>query len=475
MRRNNPASMVRGFFARWMATVFVFLGVVIMSSVPVDAADSKLNVGGTGEGFGVYGLGGMNYGINAVSVWLSGNIRVGRFDTIQDMSLHGVGIFDNRLSPDDLKLANDIHRQLCAAAQAGPRNEVPRIDPPTLYDVECLQNGKLVRYQGPTYQLPRELFDTVVDFFMSARNGYLPESRTVVRLDVEVVNVEKVKNKFLVSIRLINGGYYPITMDTPDKWSTVMAYRLGFGGENESDKTGWGGSDLAGLPLVNQSEFPDGKVVIPARGSVTFEFLTLPSNKFTRGTYTFNASVNAEAYVPDVTPPGMGRVDFHSDYSKPTRITFDHDWPSTPEELREYEAREREKMSLQPVYPGQPFAMDGYYRAVSGSHQRSRFVRAFSAGDTAPDLKGVMDEKGKAIYGKHPGWVWYADRSVPVDGKPGNLCPRSGQWYARINRTFSYDDSLNEVIHRYAGESLPPSRRVSEGEHYYLEWHWLGV
>ncbi|RDS78707.1 hypothetical protein DWU98_21530, partial [Dyella monticola] len=225
MHRNKSACKARSLPARFVVAVFMFLGVVTMSNVRVNAADNELNVGGTGEGFGVYGLGGMNYGMNTVSVRLPGKLRIERFDTIEDMNLHGVGIFDARLSPEDRKLAHDIHRQLCEAVVAGPRSEVPRIDPPTLYAVECLRNGELLRYQGPTYQLPRELFDAAVDFFMRTRNAYLPESRALVRLDVEVLSVERLRSKFLVSIRLINSGHYPILMDTPDKWSTVMAYR----------------------------------------------------------------------------------------------------------------------------------------------------------------------------------------------------------------------------------------------------------
>ncbi|RDS79471.1 hypothetical protein DWU98_18130, partial [Dyella monticola] len=225
MHRNKSARKARSLSARFVAIVLMFFGVVTMSNVRVNAADNELNVGGTGEGFGVYGLGGMNYGMNTVSVRLPGKLRIGRFDTIEDMNLHGVGIFDARLSPDDLKLAHDIHHQLCEAVEAGPRDELPRIDPPRLYDVDCLRQGKHVHYQGPIYQLPSALADTLVDFFWRTRSAYLRESRTVVRLDVEVVNVERMRSKFLVSIRLINSGHYPILMDTPDKWSTVMAYR----------------------------------------------------------------------------------------------------------------------------------------------------------------------------------------------------------------------------------------------------------
>ncbi|NTX30485.1 hypothetical protein HT746_25770 [Burkholderia pyrrocinia] len=477
MNRNNLISRVRVFIERLVGVFFILLGVWVMSNVSVAATEGKLDVGGSGEGFGVYGLGGHEYGMNTVAVWLSGKIRVMRADTIDNMDLHGVGIFDGRLSPDDLKLANDIHRQLCEAVETGPSNEVPKIDPPTMYDVDCLRDGKLASYQGPTNQLPRALFNTLVSFYSRTRGVYLGESRTVVKLDVEVASVERVKDKFLVAIRFVNSGQYPITMDTPDKWPKEMRYQLDFGGKNESGTSKWGGS-FAGVPLVNESEFPDGKVVVPAKGSVTLEFLTLPDEKFTRGTYKFNVVVNAAVDVPGVAP-GLGRVDFHSDFSTRVPFTFDRDWPSTPNEQQEYEARQREKMSLQPVYPGKTFAKDGYYLAVSSSTQRSRFMTAFRAGAVAPDMAAVVGEQGEAIYGRYPGWVWYADLGAPVRCRPGDVCPRNGRWFARVESfpvwPITYEDDLNEVIECRVGVPLPQSRRATEWSRDRVHWEWIGM
>ncbi|RDS79050.1 hypothetical protein DWU98_19415, partial [Dyella monticola] len=115
------------------------------------------------------------------------------------------------------------------------------------------------------------------------------------------------------------------------------------------------------------------------------------------------------------------------------------------------------------------------YLAVSDSQQRGRFLRAFYKGDTAPVLEGVVDEQGNAIYGRHPGWIWYADRGVSVLGLPGAICARSGRWFARVNMIVSYDDGLSEVIRRRAGEPLPPSQVISEGGRDMVIWEWIGV
>lgn len=462
---------------RLVKAFFVFFGVWVMSNVSVAAADDKLDVGGSGEGFGISGLGGHEYGANAVGIWLSGRIRIMRADTIDNMDLHGVGIFDNTLSPDDLKLAGEIHRRLCDAVESGPSNEVPRIDPPTMYDVDCLRGGKLASHQGPTYQLPRALFGMLVSFYSRTRDAYLRESRAVVKLDVEVANVEREKGKFLVSIRFVNGGRYPITMDTPDKWSKEMRYQLDFGGKNQDGTSKWGGG-FAGMPLANQSDFPGGKAMVPAKGSVMFKFLTLPDGKVTRGTYKFNVVVNTAVDVPRVAP-GLGRVDFHSDISTRVPFTFDRDWPSTPDEQEEYEARQREKMSSQPVYPGASFVEDGYYLAVSSSAQRSRFLRAFRAGQHAPDMAGVVDERGQAIYGRDLGWVWYADLGAPVQCRPGDICPRTGRWFARVESLpvwpITYEDGLNEIVECRVGVPLPLSRRAPEWSRDRVRWEWIGV
>lgn len=465
MRLDNSSSGMRSVAMCFARFIFILCGVVAVSNRSLAADNSNINTGGSGEGFAIVGLNGHESGSNSVWVWLSGSIRIGRSDTVNNSGLSGVGIFDAALSPDDLKLVRQIHRQLCEAVTAGPKNEMPPIVPPTIYVVECARGGKLVKYEGRTFELTSTLNSELVDFFMRTRDSYLPRSRAVVRLDVEVANVERVREKFMVSIRFVNGGECPIQMETPDKWPNEMGYQLGFGGENEKDQTGWGGGNLAGLPLVNKSEFPGDAVVIPARGSVTFKFLTQPKNKFGHGIYGFNASVNAYVSAGE-TVPGLGRVVFHSDYSKPTRIVFDRDYPSAPDEWSDYEARHRAQMSSLPVRPGAVIAEAGYYRAVAAGGERGRFVAGLMRGEKAPVLDRPFER-----------WEWDADLALPANCKAGEPCPREGRW---VPRTIKMDSGDRRVTHpefeRYmrTGEIAPNLGSLGGIEPYHY-WQWLGV
>src|ERR1700761_8789191 len=92
---------------------FLFLYALTTVSQDVRAMrnDEVLNRGGTGEGFGIIEMGGHNFGSNSIGVWLSGTVRIALMDTISD-DLSGIGIFDARLSSDELKQAKDIHNQL---------------------------------------------------------------------------------------------------------------------------------------------------------------------------------------------------------------------------------------------------------------------------------------------------------------------------------------------------------------------------
>lgn len=465
MSPDNSSSGMRSVATYFARFIFILCGVVAVSNRSLAADNVKINTGGSGEGFAIVGVNGHESGSNSVWVWLSGSIRIGRSDTVNDSGLSGVGIFDAALSPDDQQLVRRIHRQLCEAVTAGPKSEMPPISPPTIYVVDCARDGKLAHHEGRTFELTRTLNSELVDFFMRTRDSYLPRSRAVVRLDVEVANVERVSGKFMVSIRFVNGGQYPIQMETPDKWANEMGYQLGFGGENEEDQTGWGGGNLAGLPLVNKSEFPADTVVIPAHGSVTFKFPTRPKNKFGRGTYAFNASVNAYVSTSG-TVPALGRVVFHSDYSKPTRILFDRDYPSSPDEWTDYEARRRAQMSSLPVRPGAVIAEAGYYRAVAAGGERGQFVEGLLRGEKAPVLDHPFER-----------WEWDADLALPANCKAGEPCPREGRWVPRTTMMYSGDRRVMHPEferHMRTGEITPNLGSLGGIEPYHY-WQWLGA
>jgi hypothetical protein len=444
---------------------------------------SGTNVRDTGEGFGLVYRGGHGYGWNNIGIWLSGKIRIGRSDTIDEADFSGVGIFDAQLSPDDLREANEIHRQLCLVVDRKPVHDTPAGDPSRIYDVDCLREGKIVNHQGMTDELPEELHSSMYSFYQKVRRIYVDLGRAVVKLDVDAVSVQRDSGKLLVSVRFVNSGQYPITILTPDRWSSVRGNQLNVGGFSVNGKEHWS-VELAGLPQVNKPEATDGTLAIAAGTSIAFQFLAVPGDKISKGKYKVGVLVAMGASASDVAP-SLGYVDFHSDREKHLEVTFDRDYPSTPEELENYEAQKREEMSSQPVFPGSKFVEDGYYRAVSIlDEQRSRFVTRFRKDAHAPAVEGVVDEKGQPIL--HPRftpWIWEADLGLQPHGTgtacyAGESCPRSGRWFARKQLPFpmfppTYDDSANRVIYRKAGQIMPGDVRPSGDDN--LRWEWIGV
>jgi hypothetical protein len=291
----------------------------------------------------------------------------------------------------------------------------------------------------------------------------------------------------LIGVQFINGGQYPISMQTPDQWDERKADRLDVGGARIDAKGEWAAS-LAGLPVVNKSELSIDTVSLPMGGSgtfvtiapgssVTFKFLAMPNGKVPKGTYTFNVlTVTTIETKGDI--PNLSRVDFASDLAKSPRVTFERDYPSTPREWRDYEERQRAKMSSFPVKPGEAFAEDGHYRLVSNSGQRSPFVFQFRKDATAPEWADVADEQGKAFYGISQ-WQWEADISLEDHCFVGRLCPRDGRWIltdTEFNRKmisarvkFSSRDERRFA----AGEPMPDPHAGKYG--YPNCWHWLGV
>ncbi|WP_157766741.1 hypothetical protein, partial [Caballeronia sordidicola] len=272
-------------------------------------------------GFGISSMGGHTYGTNGIGVWLSGRIHVGLSDTI-DTDFAGAGVVEAWLSPDHLKQAKEIQAQLCKAAVEDPKNEVDPVEPNFVYSVDCLEDGQLKTHQGKLYELPKSLCFLLTDYYRSMLTAYAKEGRAIAKISVNVESVVQQKEKFLASIVYRNSGDFPMKMFMPDRWAE-FGDKLEIGGVSADGKDRWEAS-LADLPLVNKAdfaEFSDGIITIPAGGSVTFKYLTVPDRKIKRGTYKFNAltfvSIGGEGVVAT-----MGKVDFRSDRSKPTRATF---------------------------------------------------------------------------------------------------------------------------------------------------------
>ncbi|SAL56243.1 hypothetical protein AWB64_06213 [Caballeronia sordidicola] len=170
----------------------------------------------------------------------------------------------------------------------------------------------------------------------------------------------------------------------------------------------------------------------------------------------------------------MGKVDFRSDRSKPTRATFERDYPSTSQEWNEYEARHRQDMSSFPVKPGETFAEDGFYRYVIHS-QRSRFVFSGRKGEVARSYTNIVNEKGEPMDGS-PHWIWEADRAVEDHCSVNDPCPRDGRWTWASNYSFrDYMGNNNRFFERrfVAGELMPELELNGTLSHYL--WTWIGV
>ncbi len=150
-------------------------------------------------------------------------------------------------------------------------------------------------------------------------------------------------------------------------WEKLAGQRLDISGFRVGGDGEWR-AELAGTPLLNKDEYPVETVTtmgesrtlvrIPAGESVTYKFLAIPTGKVPRGQYEFSALVYTSIYVAGVNGAG-GKVNFGSD-SKAAPITFDNDFPSTPDEWKAYEARQRAKLSEHAIPPGNTLAEDGY-------------------------------------------------------------------------------------------------------------------
>ncbi len=173
-----------------------------------------------------------------------------------------------------------------------------------------------------------------------------------------------------------------------------------------------------------------------------------------------------------------------------SRITIDHDYPSTPQEREEWEKAHREKMSQRPVKPGATFSEDGLYRAIrtSGGY-RGLLLKQFKAGDMATTEPVTMPMESQYADDYIQGavqWVWEASAPTPVkqwsldlidstqhDCEPGAVCPRSGRWVPRVMSAINYESMEYEyrpagIITVRLGDAMPPIR----GTH--ARWEWIG-
>ncbi|CAE6770278.1 hypothetical protein R69927_01022 [Paraburkholderia domus] len=423
------------------------------------------------------------YGNNAISV-LGDTLRVQIGDSSLDRNINGVGIYELKLINQNLEDARKLAELLCSPKD--PASDVPI---PDLYTAKC---GGEMR-SSYIRDFSRDVASKIADLVDSLTNAGIQEGRKLVKLDVSLVSIERAKNGFLVSVRFINSGDHPIKFRTPDKWDTRIGKDmdiLGVNGYQTGSHDSKFGLGLAGKLLENPVGFPDGKVTLAPHSSVTFKMKTTSVSKFVAGSYDLNVGVFMNMEVIG-TQSSLVRVDFHSDYKNPTRVTFDRDYPSTPQEREQWEAYQRTRLSYFPVNPGEKFAEDGLYRAVrttgSGAYRSLQLV-PFKAGDVATrdNVKMLMASASGTEFDGPVQWVWEGSAPTPVkqysfditEGteqvcQAGTVCPRSGRWLARVHSgsfstAGSYRYDLAGIVTLRHGQSMPVR---NDG----ADWEWLGV
>ncbi|WP_244117613.1 hypothetical protein [Burkholderia contaminans] len=429
------------------------------------------------------------YGNNEISV--SGDVlRVQIGDSDGNRNISGVGIYEMKLLNQNLDDARSLLELLCSE-----KDEKSAVTLPDLYIAKCdgvMRSSYMTDFSHPVAIKIGDLVDRLT-------NAGVQNGKRLVKLDISLDSIDREKDGFMVSFRFINSGDHPIRFKTPDRWNTRMGrdmdilgvngYRVGSPG-NVDDQLGLA---LAGQLLSDSKQFSDGEINLAPHGFVLLKMKTNSIGKFLAGAYDLNIGVFMNIEVVGIQS-SLLRVDFHSDYKNPTRITFDRDYPSTPEEREQWEATQRAEMSFQPVKPGETFAKGGLYRAAGlgfSSRQRSLQVRPFKAGDvaTTEDVKMPM-ENGNGVHINGPvQWVWEASAPTPVKQwsfdmiedtqqfcAAGSICPRSGRWVARIiaGSDFlrpEYRHDLASVVSLRRGQPMPLIKDAGNR----ADWEWVGA
>jgi hypothetical protein len=423
------------------------------------------------------------YGNNEVSV--SGDtLRVQIGDSDGNRNISGVGIYELKLQGQNLESARQLAELLCS-----PKDPKSDVTIPDLYGAKC---GGEIR-SSYVRDFSRDVVVKISNLVETLTNAGVLDGRKIVKLDVSLVSIERAKDGFLVSVRFSNGGDYPIRFKTPDKWDA----RTGKDSLGASDsKSGMGAKfsfGLVGQTLVDPTQFPDGEVNLAPHCAVVLKMKTNKIDKFAAGTYDLYMGAFMSMEVVGVTS-SLDYVDFHSDYKNPTRVTFDRDYPSTPEEREQWEARHKTDTSFRPVKPGETFTEDGLYRAVTlihGGRYRSLQVKPFKAGEvaTTENVKMPMEDGNSVDINGPVQWEWEATAPTPVKQysfdiiddtrqfcAPGSTCPRSGRWVARIDAGSNslypeYRHNLSSLVTLRRGQPMPSIRDASER----ADWEWVGA
>jgi hypothetical protein len=371
-----------------------------------------------------------------------------------------VGIFELPVREIGASKVAEVAELLCAPEnQSGPPSTLDS-ETSARFSAICSHDGQRTNVDGSLHRIPQERRARIGTLAAEWQEAAIKRGTKLLNLYAKVEKIEPKPGVYLVSIRFVNAGDTPLSFSTPDMWSGRMEDgKLGVGSYGAG--TNWSFT-LSGVPLVNSEEFPDGTVVLPTRSSKNLTFKVAPEKIAKKGTFDFRGiCFTLVTYVLDGKTLA-NRVDFKM---QSTSITIDRDYPSTPQEWKDFETRKAKEVSALPS--GAMVAESGYYRLSAIGGTRGSFLTKLEAGKTAP----------KFDYAKWDQWQWEADLALATICKPGEACARDGRWVLRTMQwTPAADDKTHTQYERRfrAGESLP-TFEVSNEAASKLYWEWLGA
>ncbi|WP_157662233.1 hypothetical protein [Burkholderia ubonensis] len=466
----------------WVVLLPVMFGACVEEVV---ANESEMNM----VSFGITTNGGGDYGNNEISVSEDGWLRVEVGDTVSNEKISGVGLYEARLDKESSGVVAEINHLLCASDASTPDGRYNE-----LFNAKCEIDGKVTERSSNLGGLGRDRAKKVMQGFEQLKKFGLENGRAIVKLDASVQSIVRSEKGIFVTVRFSNNGQYPISFDIPEKWRGGRNREiLGVNGSLVTSDDVTIGFALAGRPMLNKGNFPDENVAIAPFSVVDLTMKGDSDDKFPAGVYEVNAVVHANIKI-DGIPNNLNYVNFHSDYKNPARVTFDRDYPSTPQEREQWESTHRASMSYNPVKPGETFVEDGLYRAVrlnSGGRYRSLQVMSFKAGDVATtDSVKMPMESGDGLHLNGPvQWIWEGSAPIPtklfssdyVEGTEqfcmsGATCPRGGRWMARVRvnagySTPEYRYDLSRIVTMRRGQPMPSIPNDAGN----AEWEWVGA
>ncbi|WP_233171588.1 hypothetical protein, partial [Dyella sp. ASV21] len=361
-------------------------------------------------------------------------------------------------------------------------------DAPSGFSLHCTRNGQTLDKSGSFWLMPRPLFNELGDLFVPLERWVHTHGRKLVKLDVAVVNVQPQPHNFLVTVRFINTGERTIRFRDPSLWSgEIFDETLGVGASYPGDEglavepflSRGIGFQLAGAARMPLGTLINQGIELGPAEARDFVYLTAPTGRTYPGTFQFGVLTHMHITV-DNSPWARGaHVDFASDDHGDPKVNIARGYPSTPQELEEYETAQRKLMLKWPVQIGGKAKLEGYYRPYdtrARSDVQGRFVVRLERGQVAPDPAGQLDVSGRPLGPGSYKWLWQADIDSVVEASSRMPCPKSGRWLAKLpegSARVGYSPNADTIVTCQRGELLPAVGYANPHEEARVRWVWL--